>query len=48
MATKRPATQELLPAADDAEDSEALQHVRITPLGAGQEVGRSCIMLEYQ
>jgi predicted metal-dependent RNase len=44
MAAKRPASAELLTAAEEA----ALQHVRITPLGAGQEVGRSCIILEYQ
>lgn len=40
---KRPASQELLPA-----DDEEVPHVRITPLGAGQEVGRSCIILEYR
>lgn len=40
---KRPASQELLPA-----DDEEVPNVRITPLGAGQEVGRSCIILEYQ
>lgn len=41
---KRPASQELLP----AEDVEEVPRVRITPLGAGQEVGRSCIILEYK
>lgn len=35
-----------------SEDVEALEAgsstlVKITPLGAGQEVGRSCIILEY-
>lgn len=27
---------------------EDVSEVRITPLGAGQEVGRSCIIVEYQ
>lgn len=40
---KRPAVHELLPANED----DVLK-VRITPLGAGQEVGRSCIIMEYQ
>lgn len=40
---KRPASQELL-----LEETEEVSHVRITPLGAGQEVGRSCIVMEYQ
>jgi predicted metal-dependent RNase len=39
---KRRASQELVGVADD------VSSVRITPLGAGQEVGRSCIVLEYQ
>lgn len=43
---KRRASQELVAVLPDygGEESE----VRIKPLGAGQEVGRSCIILEYQ
>ncbi|WIA30437.1 hypothetical protein OEZ86_000521 [Tetradesmus obliquus] len=41
---KRRASQELVVGADDVDVSA----VRITPLGAGQEVGRSCIIMEYQ
>eukprot|EP00878_Enallax_costatus_P014244 GHUV01014899.1.p1 GENE.GHUV01014899.1~~GHUV01014899.1.p1 ORF type:complete len:393 (+),score=103.60 GHUV01014899.1:245-1423(+) len=40
---KRRASQELIAADDGSEETE----VRITPLGAGQEVGRSCIILEH-
>jgi predicted metal-dependent RNase len=40
---KRRASQELVGLVDDDVSS-----VRITPLGAGQEVGRSCIVMEYQ
>lgn len=29
-------------------DGDAANLVEITPLGAGQEVGRSCIILKYQ
>lgn len=45
---KRRASQELQAldaAASVAADPNAV--VKITPLGAGQEVGRSCIILEY-
>ncbi len=28
--------------------SDAKNHVEIVPLGAGNEVGRSCIILKYQ
>ncbi|KAF6258928.1 beta-lactamase-like protein [Scenedesmus sp. NREL 46B-D3] len=38
---KRRASQELVDVAGD------VSSVRITPLGAGQEVGRSCIIMEY-
>ena len=44
--SKRPALHELLPPAESC--GEEVPQVRITPLGAGQEVGRSCIILEYQ
>ena len=44
-AAKRKASQELEALEAAAADPDAV--VKITPLGAGQEVGRSCIILEY-
>lgn len=43
---KRRASQELAAVAPD--DGSEESEVRIKPLGAGQEVGRSCIILEFQ
>jgi hypothetical protein len=34
--------------ASDAMDTDGEHHCVITPLGAGQEVGRSCIILKYR
>ena len=47
MAHKRRASGELdgLHAAGEPEEDESV--VEIKPLGAGQEVGRSCIILKY-
>ena len=45
MATKRRASGELDAAVADLEEDENI--VEIKPLGAGQEVGRSCIMLKH-
>jgi hypothetical protein len=42
---KRKASQEL--EALEVAVAEPTAVVKITPLGAGQEVGRSCIILEY-
>lgn len=43
---KRRASQELTAAVVPDDGSEQTE-VRLTPLGAGQEVGRSCIILEH-
>ena len=45
MAAKRKASQDL--EALEAASADPAAVVKITPLGAGQEVGRSCIILEY-
>ncbi len=42
---KRRASADL--AALEAASAKPAAAVKITPLGAGQEVGRSCIILEY-
>lgn len=35
-------------AAAGAGDADATPRAEIVPLGAGQEVGRSCVVLKYQ
>ena len=42
MATKRKATEE------PVELKQGSSNVEIIPLGAGQEVGRSCIIVKYK
>ncbi|KAJ3065490.1 Cleavage and polyadenylation specificity factor subunit 3 [Podochytrium sp. JEL0797] len=44
---KRPLPQQQT-ASDTAAAQDAADILRITPLGAGQEVGRSCLLLEYK
>jgi predicted metal-dependent RNase len=44
---KRQASHELLLGDEEAAAAAGVTHVRVTPLGAGQEVGRSCIIVEY-
>jgi predicted metal-dependent RNase len=44
MAYKRRAVEQLQVLGDE----DAARLVEITPLGAGQEVGRSCIIMKYQ
>jgi predicted metal-dependent RNase len=46
MAAKRKASEEL-EALEASASAETAPLLKITPLGAGQEVGRSCIVLEY-
>lgn len=47
MASKRRASQDLEALEAAAGGAAPGAAVKITPLGAGQEVGRSCIILEY-
>lgn len=48
MSSKRKSSSTTTAAAAPGADADATPRAEIVPLGAGQEVGRSCVVLKYQ